>query len=148
MKEFDQRGFVFFTNRESRKGRDLDAQKVAALCFYWPSLDTQVRVEGAVEPTGDAESDAYFATRPRISQLGAWASQQSRPLDARATLEARLREVTGRFEGKDVPRPPYWGGYRLAPDVIELWKAREFRLHEREVYTRAGDGWDVTLLFP
>lgn len=148
LKGFDESGFVFFTNQQSRKGRELLGQKVAALCFYWPSLEQQVRVEGDVAPVSDAESDAYFVTRPRISQLGAWASHQSSPLDGRATLLARLDALTKQYEGRDVPRPPHWGGFRLTPLAIELWKAGEFRLHDRSVYTRAGDGWEVTLLNP
>ena len=148
LKGFDQRGFVFYTNFQSRKGRELLGQRVAALCFYWPTLDAQVRVEGAVSVVTDAEADAYFATRARISQLGAWASEQSQVLDSRGTLEARLAEVTRQYEGREVPRPPHWGGFRLDPDRIELWKQREFRLHERVFYRRDGDGWEVTLLNP
>ena len=148
MKEFDEQGFTFFTNYESRKGRELGGQKVAALCFYWPELDAQVRIEGDVEQVSAEESDAYFATRPRISQLGAWASRQSEVLDARATLEARLEEVTRRYDGHEVPRPPHWGGYRLTPSAIEFWKAGAHRLHDRSRYTRAADGWDVELLNP
>lgn len=148
MKDFDEQGFVFFTNYESRKGRELLGQKVAALCFYWPALDEQVRIEGDVEKVSAQESDAYFATRPRVSQLGAWASHQSRPLGARAELLNRLTELTKQYEGRDVPRPPHWGGFRLAPLAIEFWKAGEFRLHERSVYRRGADGWDVELLNP
>src|SRR4051812_33762548 len=123
MKELDEDGFVFFTNYQSRKGRELAATKVAALCFYWPAIDQQVRVEGDVAQVSAAESDAYFATRPRISQLGAWASHQSDELDARATLEQRLHEVTAKYEGHEVPRPPHWGGFRLTARSIEFWKA-------------------------
>ncbi len=148
MKEFDEAGFVFFTNYESRKGRELTGQKVAALCFYWDQLGQQVRIEGDVEKVSGAESDAYFATRPRISQLGAWASHQSQVLDSRKTLEARLEAVTKRYEGHEVPRPPHWGGFRLTPLAIEFWKAGEFRLHERSRYVRAATGWDVELLNP
>ena len=148
LKDFDRDGFVFFTNYESRKGRELNEQKVAALCFYWPSLDVQVRVEGDVAQISAAESDAYFATRHRLSQLGAWASQQSRPLDSRESLLQRLDALTKQYEGKAVPRPPHWGGFRLAPRAIELWKAGEFRLHERSRYTRTAEGWDVELLNP
>ncbi len=148
MKDFDEQGFVFFTNYESRKGRELVGQKVAALCFYWPSLDEQVRIEGDVAQVSPQESDAYFATRPRVSQLGAWASHQSRPLGARAELLDRLTELTKQYEGRDVPRPPHWGGFRLAPVAIEFWKAGEFRLHERSVYRRGAEGWDVELLNP
>ena len=139
---------MFFTNYESRKGRELTGQKVAALCLYWHELDAQVRVEGTVEKVSAEESDAYFATRARISQLGAWASQQSAVLDARKTLEARLHEVTRRYDGQTVPRPPHWGGFRLTPSAIELWQAGEFRLHDRSRYERSGDGWAVELLNP
>lgn len=148
MKDFDQQGFVFFTNYQSRKGRELIGQQVAALCFYWPSLDQQVRVEGDVSQVSAAESDAYFASRARISQLGAWASQQSETLDARATLEGRLKALTEKYEGQAVPRPPHWGGFRLAPRAIEFWRAGEFRLHDRFRYAKAGDGWDVSQLNP
>ncbi|MBL8955953.1 MAG: pyridoxamine 5'-phosphate oxidase [Myxococcaceae bacterium] len=148
MKGFDEQGFVFFTNYESRKGRELIGQKVCALCFYWHELDAQVRVEGSATKVSAEESDAYFATRARISQLGAWASQQSRPLDARATLEARLAELTKKYEGAAVPRPGHWGGFRLTPSAIELWQAGEFRLHDRFRYERSGDGWAVERLNP
>jgi pyridoxamine 5'-phosphate oxidase len=148
MKEFDTRGWVFFGNHSSRKGHQLDEQKVAALNFYWPALGAQVRIEGAVSSVADAESDAYFATRPRLSQLGAWASLQSAPLDSRSTLEARVAELTARYEGAQVPRPPHWGGWRLAPDYLEFWKAHPFRLHWRETYTRAGDDWVKGMLYP
>jgi pyridoxamine 5'-phosphate oxidase len=148
MRGFDERGFVFYTNRQSRKGDELIGQKVAALCFYWPALDAQVRVEGTVELATEAESDAYFTSRARESQLGAWASLQSQPLDSREQLLGRLEQTRQRFEGGPVQRPPHWGGFRVIPDRIEFWKAASHRLHERNVYTRADDGWDVTLLFP
>lgn len=148
LKDFDARGFVFYTNQHSAKGRALDATRVAALNFYWPALDQQVRVEGSISTVSEAEADAYFATRPRISQLGAWASEQSRPLAAREDLERRLRELTARYEGKAVPRPPHWGGFRLEPDRIEFWRAHEFRLHWREHYVKSGDGWDKGWLNP
>lgn len=149
MKGFDEQGFVFFTNYRSRKGRELTSQKVAALCFYWPSIDQQVRVEGDVTMVSAEESDAYFATRARISQLGAWASQQSEELDTREALEARLRLMTQRYQGQTVPRPGHWGGFRLAPIAMEFWKAGEFRLHQRQRYLRVDDSaWDVTLLNP
>lgn len=141
-------GFVFYTNRDGRKAGDLAANPHAALLFHWKSLRRQVRVEGAVTPASDAESDAYFATRSRDSQLGAWASDQSRPLDARATFEARFAEVQARFDGGDVPRPPFWGGYRVVPEQIEFWSDRAHRLHERRLFTRAGDGWAEGLLYP
>ncbi len=148
MKEVDARGFVLFTNYDSRKGRELSAQAVAALCFYWPSMDRQVRVEGKIEKVTAEESDAYFATRARLSQLGAWASLQSQRLDSRATLEARLADTTAKYEGKPVPRPGHWGGFRLLPERIEFWRAHENRLHDRTVYERDGAGWAAGALFP
>ncbi|MBB3588152.1 pyridoxamine 5'-phosphate oxidase [Sphingomonas sp. BK481] len=141
-------GFVIYTNRESRKAGELTANAHAALLFHWKSLRRQVRIEGRVDLVSDAESDAYFATRGRDSQLGAWASEQSRPLDTRDTLERRFAEAQARFEGGDVPRPPHWGGYRIAPDRIELWQDREHRLHERRLFVRDGEGWTEGLLFP
>lgn len=141
-------GFVFYTNQESRKADDLRSVPRAALLFHWKSLRRQVRVEGAVSTVTEAEADAYFASRGRTSQLGAWASDQSRALDKRATLEARLTEVTARFEGQDVPRPPHWSGYRVAPERIEFWQDGAHRLHDREVYERDGTGWRIGRLFP
>lgn len=141
-------GFVFYTNLRSRKGRELSGNPHAALCFHWQVLEEQVRVEGTVTQVPDAEADAYFATRPRISQLGAWASDQSAPLDRYETLHARLREAEQRFDGMEVPRPPHWSGFRLTPDRIEFWKNRPFRLHERERYEWDRDAWRVVRLFP
>ena len=141
-------GFVFYTNEQSDKGGQLAANPRAALLFHWKSLRRQVRIEGMVERTSDREADAYFATRGRDSQLGAWASEQSMPLDARATFEARFEEMKRRFEGQDVPRPPHWGGYRLVPERIEFWTDREHRLHERRLFTRSGGGWLEGLLYP
>ena len=142
-------GFMFYTNRESDKGRDLADVPKAALLFHWKSLRRQVRIEGAVTQVSDAESDAYFASRSRDSRLGAWASEQSRDLDRRETFEARVEEMRRRFEDGDVPRPPHWGGYRVAPERIEFWSDREFRLHERRLFTPdGGGGWREGLLFP
>ena len=141
-------GFVFYTNRESRKAGELAAVPKAALLFHWKSLRRQIRIEGAVVQVTDAESDAYFASRSRDSQLGAWASEQSRPLDARTTFEARSEEMRARFEGGDVPRPPHWGGYRVTPGRIEFWQDRAHRLHERRLFVRTPGGWDEGLLYP
>ncbi|NLS27904.1 Pyridoxine/pyridoxamine 5'-phosphate oxidase [Sphingomonas sp. S2M10] len=148
LKGYDERGFVFYTNRESRKAGDLAANPHVALLFHWKSLRRQIRIEGPVAFASDAESDAYFASRGRDSQLGAWASDQSRPLDSRGTFEARFAEVQARFEGQPVPRPPHWGGYRVTPERIEFWLDREHRLHERRIFTRAGDGWQEGMLYP
>lgn len=148
LKGVDDRGFVFYTNRESRKARELEASPFAALCIHWPASQQQVRVEGRVERTSDAESDAYFQSRPRESQLGAWASQQSAPLASREELEARMDELARRYPG-EVPRPPHWGGYRLVPDRIELWFAGAARLHDRFSYERdAAGAWTMTRLNP
>ena len=148
LKDFDPRGFVVFTNYQSRKGQELLGQRFAALCFHWPSLDQQVRVEGRAEKVAAAESDAYFATRARASQLGAWASLQSQPLEDRRTLEKRLADFTAEYQGGPVPRPSHWGGFRIAADRIEFWKARENRLHERTLYEKQGEGWSASALYP
>jgi pyridoxamine 5'-phosphate oxidase len=140
MKSFDTRGVVFHTNRESRKGRELAAHDKASICFYWKSFQRQVRIEGVVRLLDDVESDAYFATRPRGSQIGAWASQQSRPLASRDLFEERIAEAEKKYEGSDVPRPPYWGGYLLAPTYFEFWQERLYRLHDRVTYSKVGDG--------
>ena len=144
----DERGFVFHTNYDSRKGRELAGNPHAALCFHWIALDEQIRVEGTVERLPAEESDAYFASRPRGSQLGAWASAQSTVLPSRETLETAYREIERRFDGKPVPRPPFWGGFRLTPDRIEFWYGRTDRLHDRVLYTRERDRWRIERLFP
>jgi len=141
-------GFTFYTHEQSAKGEDLAENPRAALLFHWKSLCRQVRIEGRIERASDAEADAYFATRGRDSQLGAWASDQSRPLESRATFERRFDEVKQRFAGQDVPRPATWGGYRVVPERIEFWTAREHRLHERRLFARSGDGWSEGLLYP
>ena len=141
-------GFVFYTNRQSRKAGDLRANMQAALLFHWKSLRRQIRIEGAVSLASDAEGDAYFASRGRDSQLGAWASEQSRPLAARSIFEGRFEAMQFRYEGADVPRPPHWGGYRIVPDRIEFWQDRAHRLHERRLFTREGDTWTEGLLYP
>jgi pyridoxamine 5'-phosphate oxidase len=148
LKAHDPAGFVFYTHEQSAKGEDLAENPRAALLFHWKSLHRQIRIEGLVGRVSDAEADAYFATRIRDAQLGAWASDQSRPLDSRETFEQRFEEAKRRFEGQDVPRPPGWGGYRVVPDRMEFWIAREHRLHERRLFTATGDGWSEGLLYP
>lgn len=151
LKSLDQRGAVWFTNRESRKGLALAAHPRAALLFHWDALNRQVRIEGSVTLVPDSESDAYFATRPRESRIGAWASDQSQPVRDRAELERRFKEAEQRFAGADVPRPPHWGGYRVSLDSIEFWQGHEFRLHDRIVYTPAPGSlgvWRTQRLFP
>ena len=141
-------GFVFYTNEQSAKGKQLAGNPNAALVLHWKSLRRQVRIEGSVERVTDAEADAYFASRARDSQLGAWASEQSRPLDRRETFEQQFEKVEQRYEGKDVPRPPHWGGYRVIPDRIEFWTDRPHRLHERRLFVRNDGGWSEGLLYP
>ena len=148
MKGHDARGFVFYTNLDSRKGAELAANPRAALLFHWKSLRRQVRIEGPVEPVSAEEAEAYFATRSRDSQLGAWASDQSRPLDSRAAFEARYEETRRRFEGGEVPRPPRWAGWRVRAERIEFWNDRAHRLHERRLFIQADEGWTEGLLYP
>ena len=149
MKGVDQQGFRFFTNMESRKGRELAAHPRAALCFHWKSLLRQVRVEGRVEKLPAADADDYFNTRHPLSKLGAWASAQSRPLDSREVLEDRVRAIEEKYQGQDIPRPPYWSGYLVVPEKIEFWQQGEGRLHDRFLFTRkAEDSWDLQRLNP
>jgi len=148
LKGHDARGFVFYTNVESRKGAELAANSRAALLYHWKSLRRQVRIEGPVELVSQAEADTYFASRMRDSQLGAWASDQSRPLESRALFEARFAQMEDRFDGQDVPRPPRWSGYRVLPERIEFWSDRPHRLHERRLFVREGEGWTEGLLYP
>ena len=148
LKGHDERGFVFYTNFDSRKGAELASNPTAALLFHWKSLRRQVRVEGPVQPVSEEEADAYFATRARDSQLGAWASDQSRPLDSRATFEARFLEMREKFDGQDIPRPARWSGFRVVPQRIEFWNDRAHRLHERRLFVREGEGWSESLLYP
>jgi pyridoxamine 5'-phosphate oxidase len=149
LKGVDGEGFVFFTDNDSDKGRDLAARPRAALLFYWPNLHRQVRVVGTTSPVSAGESDTYFASRPRGSQLSAWASRQSQFVESRAVLERRMEQLDAQYEGRAVPRPPYWGGYRLAPDTVEFWQGRPDRLHDRLRYSRQPDGsWLVERLGP
>ena len=148
LKAFDERGFVFYTNYEGRKGRHLLAHPRAALCFYWAPLDIQIRVEGGVTKVSDKEADLYFAKRARLSQIGAWASKQSEPLETPGALDERVLEYEKKFEGKTIPRPPFWSGFRVAAERIEFWKGKPNRLHERHLYTRDGDGWKIETLYP
>ena len=148
LKGIDRRGLTFYTNLESRKARELMVHAKAALLFWWPPHARQVRLEGTIEPVAEAEADAYFATRPRGSQLGAWASAQSSVIADRAALEAAEQEIAARFADGPVPRPPFWGGYRLVPERVEFWQGRSNRLHDRLRYTRRGDGWRIERLAP
>jgi pyridoxamine 5'-phosphate oxidase len=148
LKEFDERGFVFYTNYEGRKGRELGENPRAALLFYWGELERQVRIEGYASRTREEESDAYYASRPRGSRLGAWASRQSRTAEGREVVEDRLRSLEAAYEGREVPRPAFWGGYRVEPEIMEFWQGRENRLHDRIVYRREAGGWEMGRLQP
>jgi pyridoxamine 5'-phosphate oxidase len=148
LKGVDARGFVFYTNLESRKGSELRRNPNAALCFHWKTLQRSVRVEGPVEQVSDAEADAYFASRPRTSRLGAWASKQSRPLESRFALEKAVAEYGLKYAVGEIPRPPHWSGFRVLPRRIELWRDMPVRLHERRVFHREGSGWRVEMLYP
>ena len=148
LKGHDGASFCFYTNQQSHKASDITANANVALLFHWKSLRRQVRIEGSVTAVDDATADAYFATRGRLSRLGAWASDQSRPLPDRAMLENKLAEVTRRFDGQDVPRPPHWSGYRVQPTLIEFWEDGAHRLHQRRVFTRSGQDWEEGLLYP
>jgi pyridoxamine 5'-phosphate oxidase len=148
LKSVDERGFVFYTNLRSRKGRDLATNSRAALTFHWQPLEVQVRIEGRAEQVADTEADDYFATRPRGSQIGAWASDQSDELASASDLDARFAEMERRFAGRTVPRPSHWSGYRVRPERIEFWRNRPSRLHERRLFQKTGSGWRETLLYP
>ena len=148
LKGFDEAGFVFYTNFESAKGKEILASMKAAMCFHWKSLRRQVRIRGPVEIVSDAEADAYFATRPRGSRIGAWASKQSRPLESRFALEKAVAEYTARYAIGEIPRPTHWSGFRIRPQTIEFWHDRPFRLHDRVVFTRKQGGWEKTRLYP
>lgn len=149
LKDVDGRGFVFYSNRNSRKAREIAANARVALVFWWEALERQVRIEGRAEPVSDDEADHYFASRPRQSQLGAWASQQSEPIPNRDTLLAAMNEVTDRYEGEKPPRPPSWGGWRVIPSAVEFWQGRPSRLHDRLVYTRQNESaWKIVRLSP
>jgi pyridoxamine 5'-phosphate oxidase len=148
LKAVDERGFVFYTNLRSRKGRDLAANPRAALTFHWQPLEVQVRIEGIAKQVDDDEADAYFATRARSSQIGAWASDQSEPIARAGDLDARFAEAERRFAGRDVPRPPHWSGYRVIPERIEFWRNRPSRLHERRLFERHGKQWRERMLYP
>lgn len=141
-------GFLFFTNYESRKGKELEAHPFASLCFHWDNLDRQVRIEGAVERVAPAESDAYFHSRPRASQIGAWASKQSQEISSREELEKRVLDAEGKFRGQEIPRPPHWGGFLLRPERVEFWVGQPSRLHDRFLYVREGNLWKISRLSP
>jgi pyridoxamine 5'-phosphate oxidase len=148
LKGYDERGFVFYTNYEGRKANEIEANPMCALLFYWGELERQVRIEGPASRLSGEESDAYFVGRPRGSRLGAWASEQSRPVEDRTVLEERVRALEAEYEGREIPRPPFWGGYRVEPEEIEFWQGRENRLHDRLVYRREHGAWRIERLQP
>jgi pyridoxamine 5'-phosphate oxidase len=148
LKGYDERGFVFYTNYEGRKAKEIEANPTCALLFYWGELERQVRIEGRASRLSSKESDAYFASRPRGSRLGAWASEQSLPVEDRSVLEERVRALEKEYEGREIPRPPFWGGYRVEPHTIEFWQGRESRVHDRLVYYRTGGSWKIERLQP
>ncbi len=148
LKSVDEQGFVFYTNLGSRKAGHIQANSNIAMCFHWKSLKRQVRIEGAVQPVTDEEADEYFGSRPKMSQIGAWASKQSQKLEGRLELERRIAEYTAKFNIGTVPRPEFWSGFRLVPEMFEFWQDQTFRLHDRLIYERSGDGWTTHRLFP
>ena len=148
LKGYDERGFVFYTNYEGRKAHELEANPNCSLAFYWGELERQVRIEGRATRLSEEESDAYFDSRPRGSQLGAWTSRQSQPIENRRALEERTEQLEAEYEGREIPRPPFWGGYRARPQSIEFWQGRENRLHDRLLYTPDGEGWKIRRLQP
>lgn len=148
LKEHDERGFVFYTNLESRKGQELKSNRHAALCFHWKSLHRQIRIEGNIEQVSDEQADAYYDSRRRGSRIGAWASKQSQELDSRETLKHRVEEFDQKFDGDDIPRPPHWSGFRVIPSRIEFWDDGEYRLHDRFVFDKDGDTWTLKRLYP
>lgn len=148
LKGADNRGFIFYTNLESRKGKELRTHSKVSISFWWAALGEQVRVEGSIKPVSDKEADTYFATRPRGSQIGAWASKQSERLGSREELIREARRLRKQYEGKEIPRPPFWSGFILVPERIEFWKSKPDRLHERTLYTRQGSGWSISSLYP
>lgn len=148
LKKFDESGFCFFTNFMSRKSRELSSNNHAALCFYWPHLGLQVRIEGTVEKVSNKEADDYFASRDRGSKIGAWASKQSCTMENREEFEERIAKITADFQDQDVPRPPFWSGFRLSPNLIEFWQEGDFRLHHRDLYVRVASGWQLSKLYP